>query len=299
MSDLTALLDAKIDEARDGLEKISGDLAVHREALLVCEADRDRTDTHLRVLMHLRALLTGEPAELAADDVRSADDVFGITIGGLTVAPPDNPTEEDLTRYAQTMRALYDHANHQTVLVTAALKSTADSEPLVFPGTAETPAISAPADPAGYAAMAEQTCIHCGTQIFDAGGGWRHMATAQRICDASRDDSPYAQPRDPFDVGPDPEPVDEPAAHLPAYQVAFDKLGRKRDVTPLELRAFDVVHLARLIAEDAAKILDAPPEDIEAEIGDNDELTGRVIRHGARGTRDVGHFTVEEVASNV
>lgn len=312
MSDLTRTwFDAQIEFARTKLDALSGQVAQHRAEVQGAEQEHDELDAHLRNLMHLRALYAGEVTELTSQDVQSADDVMGIVIGGLSVAPPAEATEADLANYVEVMRHLYDQASHQARLATDVLNARTghtppDGVPVVTgPSDAEAmPAIEAPAadDPAAEDAAGAHlltrvgVCVHCKLPIADHGGGWQHTGTWAGLCYPARPSSPYAQPKDPFEVGPDPEDVND-AGQLTAYRVTFTKLGRKKDVTPLEIRALDDTHhLAKLIAVDAAQILDTFAEEIEIEVEVEGTLTGRILRHDKPGhPKEVGHFTVEEV----
>lgn len=221
MSDRTLeLLDEKIAEARENLEVITRDIKQYRDTLAGFELTQFVTDGHLRNLMHLRSLYTGDAAELTPGDVQSADDVIGISIGGLQIGPPEDATEDELAEYAATMRALFDQANHQAVLATTALnerRQRAEQPPvngvLVATGPRDTeamPAIEAPAangdaQSTVHAEIREGQCIHCHGKIVDLGGGPVHEVNARPVCYADDPQSPYAQFADPSDVGPDPE----------------------------------------------------------------------------------------------
>ena len=307
MNELTMRFFAEhVAKERQTLDQLTGEIENYRLQLAAAEENHRLTAAHLRMLTNLQAQLNGEPGDLTAADVQADDDTLGITITGMSYAPDDGPLGAGLEAYAGAMRALYDAAHHQARLAQDAInerrgKTPPEGLPVPFvdPNPAEVlPVIQAAAIEAPPLADTGD-CVRCGGRVTRTPSGLVHEATIRAVCYTDRPDSSYAELAHPFDVGPD-EPneeadVTEAPAQLRAFRVTFDRLGRQRTITPLELQALDDGHLARLIAIDAARILDTYAEDIEARFDTAErghaEMGGHLLRKG----KLVGRFTVEQI----
>jgi hypothetical protein len=93
-----------------------------RDQLRQVQAALDAQATHLRTLRTLRAMLAGEHAPLAPRDVVSDDDVLGVRIGPLMLAPA-SAGAADLRLYLGTVRAISDALIRQARLAGDALRA--------------------------------------------------------------------------------------------------------------------------------------------------------------------------------
>jgi len=93
-----------------------------RDQLRQVQAALDAQATHLRTLRALRAMLAGEHAPLAPRDVVADDDVLGVRIGPLMLAPA-SAGAADLRLYLGTVRAISDALIRQARLAGDALRA--------------------------------------------------------------------------------------------------------------------------------------------------------------------------------
>lgn len=307
MNDLTMRFFADhVAKERRNLTRLGDEVANYRIQLAAAEEAHNLTGAHLRMLTNLQTQLSGEPGELAADDVQADEDILGVTIAGMSFAPDDDPLGVGFEAYAQAMRALYDVASHQARLAQDAInerrgraqQTPPDGTPTVDPNPARALPVIAPAEIEAPPLADSGDCVHCKGRVTRTPSGLVHDATIRAVCYVDRPDSPYADLADPFAVGPDPEETDQPAPQqLHAYRVTFHKLGRQKNITPLELQASSIEQLERLIAIDAARTLGTFAEQITIEDDWRDEddddnvARGCVLRNGKK----VGQFTVEQI----
>ena len=117
-----------------------------RDQLRQVQAALDAQATHLRTLRALQAMLAGEHAPLAPRDVVADDDVLGVRIGPLMLAPA-SAGAADLRLYLGTVRAISDALIRQARLAGDALRAaeTPTGEmPLVQPEPAADLPVAAP-----------------------------------------------------------------------------------------------------------------------------------------------------------
>jgi len=145
VSDLTRdLLDETIGDVEEAVAVLARERDHLRDQLHQVQAALDAQATHLRTLRALRALMAGERAPLAPRDVLADDDVLGVRIGPLTIAPGEAPEEGDLRLYLGTLRALQDALIHQIRITGDALEEHARRQRAADTPTGAFPAITPP-----------------------------------------------------------------------------------------------------------------------------------------------------------
>lgn len=117
---------ATLAELAAAAEEAVAELADERARLLdklrQVEGALGAQETHLRTLTALRAMLAGEHAPLAPRDVIADDDVLGVRIGPLMLAPA-SAGAADLRLYLGTVRAISDALIRQARLAGDALRA--------------------------------------------------------------------------------------------------------------------------------------------------------------------------------